>query len=199
MVEFLPLDWNESYEMAILLAEKIRKAKYIPDVIIGISRGGLVVARMLSDLLDIDNVGSVRVKFYRQVGETMNEPIISQPVNVPIEEKNVLLCDDVSDTGISLKAAYNHLLEYKPLTIKTATLHYKPKTIFIPDFYVEITPKWIIYPWERRETVNDLIRQIKVENPKISDEDLIERLSVTGLDSNLLRRFIEWAREDKLL
>ena len=56
MVEFLPLSWDESYEMAIHLAEKIRLAKYTPDVIIGISRGGLVVARMLSDLLDVDNV-----------------------------------------------------------------------------------------------------------------------------------------------
>ena len=139
------------------------------------------------------------MKFYRQVGETMNEPIISQPVNVSIEDKNVLLCDDVSDTGISLKAAYNHLLDFKPLTIKTATLHYKPKTIFIPDFHVAVTSKWIIYPWERRETINDLIRQIKSEKEKISDEDLIIRLSVTGLDEELIKRFIEWAKEDKIL
>ncbi|MEQ9715673.1 MAG: phosphoribosyltransferase [Candidatus Asgardarchaeia archaeon] len=199
MLEFLPLSWDEAYEMAIKLSEKIRASNFVPDVIIGISRGGLVVARMLSDLLDVDSVGSVRIRFYRQVGKTMDKPIVSQPVNIRIENKRVLLCDDVSDTGVSLKAAYEHLLERKPEIIKTATLHYKPRTIFVPDYHVAVTSKWIIYPWERRETINDLIRHFLLENKEISEDDLILKLKVTGLDKKLIKKFIEWAKEDKLL
>lgn len=199
MLEFLPLSWDEAYEMAIKLSEKIRASNFIPDVIIGISRGGLVVARMLSDLLDVDSVGSVRIKFYRQVGKTMDKPIVSQPVNIRIENKRVLLCDDVSDTGVSLKVAYEHLLERKPEIIKTATLHYKPRTIFVPDYHVEVTSKWIIYPWERRETINDLIRHFLSESKEISEDDLILKLKVTGLDEKLIKKFIEWAKEDELL
>jgi len=196
---FLPISWDKIYDLSIRLAEKIRKSNFVPDLIIGIARGGWIVARLLSDLLDIDDVGSVRIQFYRSVGVTYHEPVVSQPVSVSVEKKRVLLCDDVSDTGYSLKTAIEHIKERGAGIVKTATLHQKSKTVLIPDYWVEKTDAWIIYPWERRETVTKLIQSFVTETPDISTEDLIEKLKVTGLDENLLRLFVKWAKEDSLV
>ncbi|MCD6484538.1 MAG: phosphoribosyltransferase [Candidatus Odinarchaeota archaeon] len=196
---FLPISWNKIYDLSIRLAEKIRKSNFVPDLIIGIARGGWIVARLLSDLLDIDDVGSVRIQFYRSVGVTYHEPVVSQPVSISVEKKRVLLCDDVSDTGYSLKTAIEHIKERGAEIVKTATLHQKSKTVLIPDYWVEKTDAWIIYPWERRETVIKLIQSFITETPNISTQDLIKKLKVTGLDETLLRLFVKWAKEDSLV
>jgi len=196
---FLPISWNKIYDLSIRLAEKIRKSNFVPDLIIGIARGGWIVARLLSDLLDIDDVGSVRIQFYRSVGVTYHEPVVSQPVSISVEKKRVLLCDDVSDTGYSLKTAIEHIKERGAEIVKTATLHQKSKTVLIPDYWVEKTDAWIIYPWERRETVIKLIQSFITETPNISTQDLIEKLKVTGLNETLLRLFVKWAKEDSLV
>lgn len=196
---FLPMSWNKIYELSISLAEKIRNSNFVPDLIIGIARGGWVVARLLSDLLDIDDVGSIRIQFYRSVGVTYHEPVVSQPVSVSVEKKRVLLCDDVADTGYSLKAAIEHIKNSGAEVIKTATLHQKSKTVVIPDYWVEKTDAWIIYPWERRETVTKLIQSIVTETPNLSDEELLIKLRRTGLDESILKLFVKWVKEDKLI
>ena len=197
-LEFIAPTWEEIYELAIKLTEKIRASKFEPDVIVGIARGGWMVARIISDFLDNDNVANVRVQFYSNIGETMQKPIISQRVSVDVKAKRVLLCDDVSDTGHSFKAAYEHLQEEGASEIKTAALHLKPHSIFKPDFWVGETSKWIIYPWERRETVNKLIRAFVEEEKNITEEKLLEKLQITGLDEKLLKLFIKWSREDNM-
>ena len=196
---FLPISWDEIYDLSIKLAEKIRKSDFVPDVIIGIARGGWIVARLLSDLLDIDEVGSVRIQFYKSVGVTYHEPVVSQPVSISVENKRILLCDDVSDTGYSLKTALNHVKERGAEIVKTATLHQKTKTILVPDFWVGKTDAWIIYPWERRETVTKLIQSIATDNPSLSTEELLMKLKITGLDEKLLKLFVKWAKEDQLI
>lgn len=195
-LSFLPLTWEEVYDLSIRLVEKIRKSKFDPDVIVGIARGGWMVARIISDFLDNDNVANVRVQFYSNIGETMQEPIISQRVSVDVKDKKVLLCDDVSDTGNSFKASYDHLIESGAHIVKTAALHQKPHTIFKPDFWIDETDKWIIYPWERRETVNKLIRSFVEKEKNLSEELLLEKLKVTGIDESLLNLFIRWSKED---
>ena len=38
--------------------------------------------------------------------------------------------------------------------IKTATLFLKPTSKFIPNYYIEETDKWVVFPWERKEFSN---------------------------------------------
>jgi hypoxanthine phosphoribosyltransferase len=67
-----------------------------------------------------------------------------------------LAVDDVSDTGSSLVKAVQHLIDMGAGSVMVATIHVKPWTIFIPDFYIEVTDAWIIYPWESYETIKSL-------------------------------------------
>ncbi|HDN01983.1 MAG TPA: phosphoribosyltransferase, partial [Candidatus Bathyarchaeota archaeon] len=70
--------WDEIYEMLLQLADMIRKEGYKPEVIVGISRGGWPPARVMSDLLENQELANVRVEFYAGVAERREEPVITQ-------------------------------------------------------------------------------------------------------------------------
>ena len=151
-MEYVKLSWDDIEKLTKKLAEKIKKSRFKFDWIVGISRGGLVPARIISDYFDCPRLAVMRVEFYKSVGKTRDFPRITQPLQVRIKGKNVLVVDDVADTGRSLIVADDHIKRKGAKEIKIATLHYKPVSIFKPDFYVEKTNAWIIYPWEKKET-----------------------------------------------
>ena len=49
-------------------------------------------------------------------------------INEELENKTVIVIEDIVDTGNSLKHIFQQLSEYKPLKIKTATLLFKPNS-----------------------------------------------------------------------
>jgi len=156
-MKLLKLDWPTIQRMCEELAQKIEASGFKPEVIIGIARGGWVPARILSDLLDIEYVANMRVEFYTEPGVTKKTPTISQKVSTDIKGKRVLLVDDVSDTGHSIDLAFKSLQDAKE--VRTATLHFKPHSIFKPDYFIAETSEWIVYPWEIKETERKLAKK----------------------------------------
>ena len=73
--------------MLIDLADKIREESFEPDIIVGISRGGWLPARILSDLLEIPYITSVTAEFYIGIYETNREPRLTQSIPVSVFEK----------------------------------------------------------------------------------------------------------------
>ena len=73
--------------------------------------------------------------------------------------------DDVADSGKSLVAAVNHIKEMGAKEIKTATLYYKRHSIIKPDYYINETQSWIVYPWEYGEFAAFQFRQLKEKTP----------------------------------
>ncbi|MFN3909976.1 MAG: phosphoribosyltransferase [Candidatus Anstonellaceae archaeon] len=155
-MKFLSLNWQDIEILCSKLSEKIINKNFNPDLIIGISRGGLVPTRLLSDLLNIKNVATIRLEIYKKKNNKNKKPKLLQPLAINIKNKKVLVVDDVSDSGTSLKFIKKYLKEKKPHEIKFATLHLKPNATFIPDFYVTKTSSWIIYPWEKKEVAREL-------------------------------------------
>ena len=152
-MDLLRIGWEEAAEYCEQLAGKI---DYRPDIIIGISRGGLVPARILSDVMGINKVGIIGMVFYKKAGEPGERPQITQELAMDIKGKRVLLVDDIADTGKSLVAAKGYLSGKGPSEIKVATIHYKPKSELRPDYYVGETTAWVVYPWERHEMEREL-------------------------------------------
>ncbi|HID18602.1 TPA: phosphoribosyltransferase, partial [Candidatus Bathyarchaeota archaeon] len=52
-MQFLKFSLEETIPSAIRLASMVRDSSFIPDIIVAISRGGLVLGRLLSDLLNV--------------------------------------------------------------------------------------------------------------------------------------------------
>ncbi len=155
-IELQYVTWNEIDRYSELIASKIMKDGYKADVIVGIMRGGIVPARIIADYLGVRDLGIIEVMFYQRPGETRHKPVIRQPLTLDVSEKNVLIVDDVSDTGKSLQVALSAINLYGPEQIKTATLYIKPWSTFIPDYYGASSTKWIVFPWEKNEVKREL-------------------------------------------
>ena len=188
-LEFEIPTWEKIYELLLNLASKIRKANFKPDVIVGISRGGWPPARIMSDLLENPELANVKAEFYLDVAKTKSEPVITQPVSVSVHGKKILIVDDVADTGKSLRLVRSHIKEQGATDVKIATIYYKPWSVVTPDWYERKTSHWIIFPWERKETVKNVVKKFKSEGKTV--EEAKETLIRYGLDRRLVERFLD--------
>ena len=188
-LEFTIPSWKQIYSLLLKLAEAVHKSGFEPDIIVGISRGGWIPARIISDLLQNPRLAHVAAEFYVGVAETKQEPAITQPVSVSVEDKKILVVDDVADTGESLKLVTSHLNEKGASEIKTATIYYKPWSIIVPHYYQKITRSWIVFPWERKEATRKIVEKFRDEGRGV--EEAKEKLISSGLNRELAERFIK--------
>ncbi len=191
-VEYVAPGWDEVYDLLLKLAKKIVDDNYRPDSIVGIARGGWIVARILSDLLDVKEVANIRVEFYEDLLLTRDRPCITQDISVDVTGKQILLCDDVADTGKSLKVAADYLRNKGVSKIKISTLHLKPKSIVCPDYYVFKTGAWIIYPWEIFETVKSIVRKLEREGKTL--KEIEKELERTRIKPKYIKTFMDWIK-----
>jgi hypoxanthine phosphoribosyltransferase len=150
--------WDQIYEMLLCQAQKIKTHNYKPDLIVAIARGGVIPARILSDLLETPNLRFIQIEFYTNINQTLQEPTLKQALATNVTGKKLLLIDDISDTGKSLKLAKTHLQHQGAIEIKTATLFEKPHSIITPDFYEKQTADWVVFPWDIKENLRKIIQ-----------------------------------------
>jgi len=185
--------WDRVYEMLIDMALQIRKSGFKPDIIVGVSRGGWAPGRILSDLLENTHTVNLKIEFYVGIGKTARRPIVTQPIGDDLSGKRVLVVDDVSDTGESLKVALEHMLEKGASGVKTVTIYFKPHSTFKPDFFAESTSEWIIFPWERLEATKLIIQETKAEGRGL--ESVRRILDRCGFDDKTIESLIQLAND----
>ena len=195
-LEFEIPSWDQIYKLLLNLASIVQKTGFEPDIIVGVSRGGWPPARVMSDLLENPKLANVTTEFYVGVAETKGKPVITQPVSVSVKGKKVLVVDDVADTGESLRLVRSHLEEQGATEVKIATIYYKPWSVIIPDYYEKETSSWIIFPWERKETVRKIVEKYKRQGK--STDEAKEKLVDSGLDRKLVERFIQEIFEERI-
>jgi hypoxanthine phosphoribosyltransferase len=194
-VEFEVPKWNQIYHMLLNLAEKIRKTGFEPDIIVGVSRGGWPPARVLSDLLDNPNLANVRAEFYLGVAETKGEPTLTQPVSMAVAGRKVLVVDEIADTGKSLKLVKEHIIQRGATEVKIATVYYKPSSIVTPEYYEKETNRWVVFPWEVKETVRKIAERCREKGKLV--EEKTAKLVEAGISAELVKRFLNEILEEK--
>jgi len=147
---------EEIYKYLAEIARRIKENKLSIDLIVGISRGGLIPARYLSDFLLIPEIKIVSAGFYLGPKQRMEKPIIYSPITEDLTGKNVLLVDDVADTGETLIEVQKHIKEKGAKNVYTAVIYVKPWNKAKVDFYIKETSAWVIFPWERVETAKQI-------------------------------------------
>ena len=186
-VKYLVLTWNDIAKLSIKLARKIIESNFTPDVIVGIMRGGWIVAKIVEDLLGANELGSLEIKFYKGIGEKAERPILTQPLMVSVRDKKVLIIDDVADSGRTLQTATEVVRLCGAREVRTATLYMKPWSIMIPDYYVGTTTSWIVFPWEYGE----VLREVAKKNYGNLDKDsLIKAASDVGFEDEYIEEII---------
>ncbi|MEE8322946.1 MAG: phosphoribosyltransferase [Candidatus Bathyarchaeia archaeon] len=185
---FETVEWDHVYSLLLEIADRIKESEFKADVIVGISRGGLLPARILSDLLDNPHLANIKVEFYVDIDQTKEVPVITQPVSVSVKDKRVLIVDDITDSGQSFRLVWETLAQ-EAAEVKTVTLYHKPWSCFTPDIYARETEAWVIFPWEFRETTKKLGKRLLEEGKSMIEVEAT--LVDIGLKATLVRRFIQ--------
>lgn len=185
-IKFYFITWKDLHKACFKLAKKILDGKLEFDRIVCISRGGLIVARIFSDFLNLP-ISNFTIVSYVSVGKT-SKPKIVEKLTVDIKNEEVLLVDEVVDNGATLKKALSYLKTFSPKKITTLVPYTKSWSSLKPDFWQVKTDKWIIFPYEVKESVNDLIKIFQKQGKK--EKEIRKTILKLGFDKNQLEYFL---------
>jgi hypoxanthine phosphoribosyltransferase len=149
LTEFRYISWPEYGNLAEALAEKVRSQGKRFDLVIGVARGGMPVAMVVSDHLGV-KIDFVNVKSYNGIAQR-GVPKIYSTVTEDIKGKNVLIVDDLVDQGDTMETVKQHLGDHQPKLLETAVLFKKPWSKVEPDYYLEVVDRWVVFPFELSE------------------------------------------------
>ena len=108
------------------MAEALHPMLKKRPVMVGIHTGGVWVAQRLHRALKLtDALGALDISFYRddftRIG--MNPQVKASSLPVSIEDRHVILVDDVMHTGRTIRAAMNEIFDYgRPASVTLAVL-----------------------------------------------------------------------------
>lgn len=182
-MKYHSVSWRQLHTLTYSLAKKIQKKNTKLDLIVGIARGGLTIAHIASDFLKLP-VASFTISSYKDLKQQELSDI-SYHVGGDLKHKHILLIDDVSDTGKTFVRGIKYLKDLEAANIVTASPFIKPWTIHIPDFYVEKTDKWIVFPYDMRETIEDIQTTLRTKGK--TPNDIKKQL----IEMKIPRKFIE--------
>ena len=174
MSEKMIVSWDEYNKTVEKLAIQIHDSGYEPTILIGIMRGAAPMIDVLSRIFKL-KCAYLAVESYsgKGVEDEQGDIVFSREMSsiAPNMGGKILLCDDLSDTGITFNKSIDWLKKYKPIKdkideIKTATLFKKKKSTFNPDFCANKLPDnpWIVQPFEIYEELR--IEEIKKKHQK---------------------------------
>jgi hypoxanthine phosphoribosyltransferase len=148
------LTWEAFGRESRALAEGIAADGFRPDAILGIARGGLVVAGALAYALDVKNVFMINVEFYTGVDQRLEEPVILPPQlqTHDLRDMRVLVVDDVADTGRTLELVRD-LCRDVTREVRIAVLYEKPGSTVTCEYCCRRTDHWIEFPWSESDPV----------------------------------------------
>ncbi|HEY4522583.1 MAG TPA: phosphoribosyltransferase family protein [Candidatus Paceibacterota bacterium] len=132
------MNWDVLHQEVKDLAAKVGDK---PDIIIGIVRGGLIPARLLSSSLGVKEMYCLTVK---KVGD---ERKVLSDITEDLSRKKILLVEDMLETGKSLQVAKEYL-EAKGADVKTACLYTMPISEVKPDYSLKEISEVAHFPWE---------------------------------------------------
>ena len=172
MADKLIITYEEYKKVVEKLALEIEK-KYKPTVLVGIMRGAAPIIDILSRIFKLPTAYVVIQSYSGDtVQDKQGDLIFARDISAIANNKdfkNVLLVDDLSDTGLTLNKSIEWLKNYGPTKefikeVRTACLWKKKSSTFEPDFCpVKLdSDPWIVQPTEHYEEIpiEEIIKKI---------------------------------------
>ena len=138
--------WEEMRRDVNVLVRSIVLDKFDPNVIVGLSRGGLTPGVMLSHWFK---------KPFKPVKSALRDfPEWEDYLPKPTDER-VLIVDDICDSGETFQRMASHIIKKaNGVDVRYATLWWNNECDFEPTYYVnevakDSTNTWIHFPWEQ--------------------------------------------------
>ena len=148
------LTWDLFGSASRELAQLVADDGYVPEMILSIARGGLLVGGALGYALGVKNVYTMNVEFYTGVDERLEVPRILPPAPdfLDLEDARILIADDVADTGHTLESV-EEFCAGKVGEVRVAVLYEKSRSLVKCDYVWRRTDRWINFPWSEKDPV----------------------------------------------
>src|SRR3954470_15560782 len=129
------MSWEQLGSGSRALAEAIYADDWVPDLILGISRGGLLVAGALAYALGVKNTATISVEFYTGVDQRLELPMLLPPVPglVDLTSARVVITDDVADTGATLELVRTFCAG-RVAEVRVAVLYEKSRSVVESEY-----------------------------------------------------------------
>lgn len=168
---------NELRTDSFRLAAKVVDSGFRPDFMVCLWRGGAPVGCYVHEFLKYKGVAvdhiAIRTSKYTGINQAETEVKVhnlTYLIENLREDTNLLVVDDIFDSGHSVKAfldkLYNQLGRNAPNNVKVATVFYKPlrnKTNIYPDYFIHETDKWVVFPHELEGATSEEIAMVMGE------------------------------------
>jgi len=140
-----PISWDQTTEMARVLAQQIRSARVSVEMVVAVARGGWIPARLLAEALGIRDMASIGIKYAEPERHTLSA--YSIPSLLP-SVNTILLVDDVLESGRSVRWAAEHFVDLGKRVV-TAALLVTDDSRLSPDFCFQRVSSVPVMPWDR--------------------------------------------------
>jgi hypoxanthine phosphoribosyltransferase len=142
------LTWELYHRACRELAQRIADDDFVPDIIMGIARGGLFIAASLGYALGVKNLHVTNVEFYTGVDSRLDMPVMLPPVPnaIDLSGSRVLIADDVADTGATLALVKEFCADHVA-DVRCAVIYEKPRSTVRCEYVWKATDDWINFPW----------------------------------------------------
>jgi hypoxanthine phosphoribosyltransferase len=141
--------WDDLDRLVRSMAERLASERF--DLLLAITRGGLVPAGMLAYRLGIRNILVAAVEFYDDHGQPGPRPTFLQfPADPLLRGQRILVVDEVWDSGTTIHAVTQRIRQAGGIPT-TAVLHWKPARSVVPgepDVHAVTTDAWVVYPFK---------------------------------------------------
>jgi hypoxanthine phosphoribosyltransferase len=121
------------------------------DILLAVTRGGLVPAGMLAYRLGIREILVAAVEYYDDEGATAEEVLFHHfPDPALLRGQRILVVDEVWETGATMAAVVARVRAAGGVPT-IAVLHYKPGRSLVPerpDAWAATTEAWVVYPYK---------------------------------------------------
>ena len=137
--------WEEMRRDVNSLCREITLDKFDPNVIVGLSRGGLTPGVMMSHWMK---------KPFKSIKAALRDHPEWEDYLPRKTDKQVLIVDDVCDSGETFQRISNFIKERSDgVDVRFAVLYWNNECNFTPHYYVNSIAKdseniWIHFPWE---------------------------------------------------
>lgn len=163
--------WADADRWADVLAERVRASGRSPETLVALTRGGWVPARLLADRLGIRRLVAVRAQHWGVTATPSGKAEITEELNGSIDGQDVLVVDDITDTGQSLELATGHVKERGAARVESATFLHITHSKFLPTYFAEEIPReawvWVVFPWNYWEDLRALAERALVEGKSV--------------------------------
>lgn len=145
--EIFEISWDLFGELCRALALRVAR-DYEPEVVVGIARAGVVPAGVVSSILRTDLYAMTISR--REGGEQIRErPEVLSAAPLQLEGKRVLIVDEITTSGDTLRLALAAVRDVGPAEVRTATCFARPQG-YAPDYSALETDQELIFPWDRK-------------------------------------------------